>query len=379
VSESPVSSPSSSSPETFLKRALALAARGRYGASPNPMVGSVVVRHGEVIGEGWHRRAGGPHAEVEALRRAGAAARGADLHVTLEPCSHHGRTPPCVDAILDAGIARVFACHADPDPRVAGSGFARLRAAGVEVRHGFLVEEAVRLNWRFLTSVVHGRPGVTLKWAMTLDGRIATRSGHSQWISSPSGRRWGLAEREEHDAILVGSGTVLADDPRLDRRLGKAATPILRVVLDRRLRTPPDARLFSVDGPVIVYTTGGAAGRRAELEAAGAEVVVLGAVDPPSVLADLDRRGMRSLLVEGGAEVAAAFLEARAFDRVAVDIAPRLIGGRGAPGPLGGEGFERLEDGVALEGLRVRRRGADIILEGFRASCLRDLSAPSQR
>ncbi len=231
-----------------LRRALRLAARGRYRTSPNPNVGAVLVRDGEVVGSGWHRQAGGPHAEVEALREAGAhsedAARGATLFVTLEPCAHHGRTPPCADAVIAAGIARVVACHRDPDPRVSGEGFAKLRAAGIAVESGFLVEEAVKLNLAFLIAATLGRPAVTLKWAMSLDGRIATATGESQWISSPRGRRWALELREEHDAILVGSGTLLADDPRLDRRLGLSAGPNLRVVLDRRLRTPPTARLL---------------------------------------------------------------------------------------------------------------------------------------
>lgn len=362
-----------------LRRALALAARGRATTSPNPMVGAVVVREGREVGAGWHRRVGGPHAEVEALRAAGEAARGADLFVTLEPCSHHGRTPPCADAVVEAGIRRVVACHGDPDPRVAGAGFARLRAAGVEVRCGVLVERAVRLNWRFLTSVVEKRPGVTLKWAMTLDGKIATRTGHSQWISAPEARRWAIRERDEHDAILVGTGTVLSDDPRLDRRSGRTPEPIVRVILDRRLRTPHRARMLSVPGPVLVYTGPVTTGRRQEsaeaLEEAGAEVVVLDAVDPGSVLADLDSRGVRSVLVEGGGETHAAFLASGTFDRVAVDVAPRLVGGRDAPTPIGGLGADRLEDGVGLDGWTVRRRGVDLVLEGFREGCLRDLCA----
>ena len=247
---------------------------------------------GSIVGSGWHRQVGGPHAEVEALREAGDRARGATLYVTLEPCSHFGRTPPCADAVLAAGIARVVACHGDPNPLVSGRGFARLREAGVEVETGILVEEAVRLNLRFLIAATLSRPAVTCKWAMSLDGRIATAAGQSQWISSPAGRRWGLALREEHDAILVGSGTVLADDPRLDRRLGLAAGPNVRVVLDRRLRTPPAARLFQVPGPVLIYAEKDdaakrRAARRRALEDAGSEVVLLPAVEPAAVLADL--------------------------------------------------------------------------------------------
>ena len=292
------------------------------------MVGALVVREdqeGEIVGRGWHAEVGGPHAEVEALRDAGDRVRGATLYVTLEPCSHFGRTPPCVEAILAAGIVRVVACHGDPDPRVSGRGFARLREAGVAVETGLLVEEAVRLNLRFLIAATLGRPEVTLKWAMSLDGRIATATGQSQWISSPAGRKWGLALREEHDAILVGSGTVLVDDPRLDRRLGLAAGPNVRVVLDRRLRTPPEARLLQVPGPVLIYAATDDAARRRALEERGSEVVLLPEVEPAAVLADLYGRGVRSVLVEGGGEVHASFVVSGCFDRVMVDCAPLLL------------------------------------------------------
>ena len=338
------------------------------------MVGAVVVRDEEIVGRGWHRQAGGPHAEVEALRAAGDKARGATLCVTLEPCNHHGRTPPCVDAVLAAGIARVVACHRDPN-RVAAGGFERLRAAGIEVEHGVLAAEAVRLNLRFLVPAVLGRPEVTLKWAMSLDGRIATAAGESQWISSPAGRRWGLALREEHDAILAGVGTVLADDPRHDRRLGLAGRHNLRVVLDRRLRTPPGAGRYPGAGPGLIYTESTDRERWTALEECGAGVVGLPAVNPAAVLSDLYGRGVRSVLVEGGGEVHASFASAGLFDRVGVDCAPLLIGGRSAPGPLGGEGFPTLAGAARLEHLEVRRRGGDLILSGYRKGCLQELSS----
>lgn len=336
------------------------------------MVGAVVVREGEIAGRGWHRQVGGPHAEVEALRAAGEKARGATIYVTLEPCNHHGRTPPCVDAILAAGVARVIACHRDPN-RVAAGGFERLAAAGVEVEHGVMAQEAIRLNLRFLVPAVLGRPEVTLKWAMSLDGRIATATGQSQWISSPAGRRWGLALREEHDAILVGVGTVLADDPRLDRRLGLAKRPNLRVVLDRRLRTPPGARLFQVDGPVLIYTEATDRERWTALEERGAVIARLPVVEPAAVLPDLYGRGVRSVLVEGGGEVHASFASSGLFDRVGIDCAPLLIGGRSAPGPLGGEGFPTLAGAARLEHMEVRRRGGDLILTGYRKGCSQEL------
>lgn len=339
------------------------------------MVGAVLVRDGEIVGSGWHRQVGGPHAEVEALREAGDRARGATLYVTLEPCSHFGRTPPCVDAVLAAGIAKVVACHGDPNPLVSGRGFAKLREAGVEVEVGTLAEEAIRLNLRFLIAATLKRPAVTLKWAMSLDGRIATATGQSQWISSPQGRRWALALREEHDAVLVGSGTVLADDPRLDRRLGLAAGPNTRVVLDRRLRVPASARLFTVGGPVLIYTQVADREPREALEARGAEVVMLPTVEPAAVLADLYARGVRSVLVEGGAEALASFVESGCYDRVMIDCAPLLIGGKGAPGPLAGQGFLELAGAARLEELEARRRGGDLILTGYRGGRLRDLLA----
>jgi diaminohydroxyphosphoribosylaminopyrimidine deaminase/5-amino-6-(5-phosphoribosylamino)uracil reductase len=309
---------------------------------------------------------------VEALRAAGLRARGATLYVTLEPCNHQGRTPPCVDAVLEAEIARLVACHRDPH-RVAAGGFERLRASGVEVEHGILADEAVRLNLRFLIPAVLGRPAVTLKWAMSLDGRIATVAGESQWISSPAGRRWGLALREEHDAILVGSGTVLADNPRLDRRLGLAGRPNVRVVLDRRLRTPPEARLFQVDGTVLIYTESTDRERWQALEERWAKVIGLPAVEPGAVLADLHKRGIRSVLVEGGGEIHASFVRAGLYDRVGVDCAPILIGGKSAPGPLGGEGFPSLAGAARLERIETRQRGGDIILMGYRKGCLQEL------
>ena len=365
-------------------RALALARRGRFGVAPNPMVGAVVTRDGEIVGAGWHRRAGGEHAEAMALDAAGDRACGGTIYVTLEPCNHRGRTPPCAGRILESGVERVVYAHRDPNPEVIGGGGERLRAAGLRVESGLLAEQAVELNVPFLTRVLHQRPAVTLKWAMSLDGRIATATGDSQWISSPRGRRWALELREEHQAIVVGSGTALADDPRLNRRLGRAEGPIVRVVLDRRLRLSPRARMFEVEGPVVVYTMapGGGAGegaaqwaaRRDGLRDAGAEVVVLGAVEPAAVLADLAGRAVSNVLVEGGAGVLEAFASSGVWDRAAVCCAPLLIGGAEAPGPLGGAGAEKLADAWRLDRLRVQRRGPDVILVGYRQGCLPELS-----
>jgi len=338
----------------------------------------VVVAGDEVVGEGWHRRPGEPHAEVLALAAAGERARGATLFLNLEPCAHHGRTPPCADAVIAAGVARVVACQGDPDPRTAGKGFARLAAAGIAVEVGGRREEAIELNLPFLVDRVRGRPAVTLKWAASLDGRIATAAGESQWITGAAARRNALELREEHDAIVVGSGTLLADDPRLDRRLGLAGRPNLRVVADRRLRAPATARLFSVPGGIVVYTESADGARRAALERAGAEVVVLPAVTPAAMLAELRGRGVQSLLVEGGATLAGAFHDAGLWDRVSIFLAPRLLGGAGAPAALGGRGVAELAQALALERLTVRRLGEDLRITGMRSGCSRDLSGKSE-
>ncbi len=365
-------------------RALVLARRGRLTTAPNPMVGAVVTKSGEIVGAGWHRRPGGEHAEARALDAAGQRSRGGTIYVTLEPCNHHGRTPPCAGRILEAGVERVVFAHRDPNPEVIGGGGERLRAAGLLVESGLLAEQAVEMNVPFLTRVLHQRPAVTLKWAMSLDGRIATATGDSQWISSPRGRRWALELREEHQAIVVGSGTALADDPRLNRRLGRAEGPIVRVVLDRRLRLSPRARIFEVEGPVVVYTAAPAgdagegaaewAGRRDRLREAGADVVGLEAVAPAAALADLAGRGVSNVLVEGGAGVLEAFASSGVWERAAVCCAPLLIGGAEAPGPLGGAGAEKLADAWRLDRLRVQRRGPDVILVGYRQGCLPELS-----
>ena len=339
------------------------------------MVGAVLVRDGRVVGEGFHRRAGEPHAETLALSAAGELARGATLYINLEPCCHQGRTPPCADALVRAGIGRVVACHRDPDIRVAGRGFERLRAAGIVVEVGELAQAAAELNLRFLVNQVLSRVQVTLKWAMSLDGKIATAAGESQWISGTAARRWALALRAEHDAIVVGSGTVLADDPRLDRRLGRADGRILRVVLDRRLRTPPAAKLFGVPGPVVIYSESRDEERAEHLRERGAEVVLLPAVTPVTVIADLGGRGVSSLLVEGGREVATAFFTAELYDRLEIAVGARLLAGQTAPGPLGGHGVTRLDEAPSVERLKARKCGSDLVLSGFNAKCLRELSA----
>jgi len=352
-------------------RALELAERGRYSASPNPRVGCVVLdRAGALCGEGFHERAGGPHAEAVALREAGERARGGTLYVTLEPCAHHGRTPPCADAVLAAGVARVVCAMPDPDPRTAGRSLERLRAAGIHVEVGEGGESARRLNEAFVVSVTLGRPFVHLRWASSLDGKIATEAREARWISSEESRRDSMALREEHDAILAGAGTVLDDDPLLTRRLGLASSivPYRRVVLDGALRVPASARVFDPAGGETWLATA----RRADDPALDPfrerGVVVLSLPEPGgaprvdlgALLRELHAREARSLLVEGGGGAAFSFLAAGLGDRVTAYLAPLLIGGASAPSPLSGAGFARLADAPRLSGLEVSPVGPDL-------------------
>ena len=345
-----------------MARALELARAADHRTSPNPMVGAVVLdARGELAGEGYHQRAGTPHAEAHALRAAGARARGGTVYVTLEPCSHRGRTPPCADALIAAGVRRVVVAMEDPDARNRGRGIDRLRAAGIEVVVGERAAEARRLNEMFVTHRTLGRPFVTLKWAMTLDGRIATAAGDSRWVSGEASRAHAHRLRHVHDAILIGVGTVLADDPELTARHAPDARQPLRVVLDSRLRTPASARLV---GPNTAFYTTAEGGE--ELRSRGAEVVRLPGrarrVPLKGVLADLAERGILGVLVEGGAEVHGSFLRYRLFDRVVVYVAPKLVGGTRAPGPTRGRGIAAMAEALRLEIEEVARAGEDVVL-----------------
>jgi diaminohydroxyphosphoribosylaminopyrimidine deaminase/5-amino-6-(5-phosphoribosylamino)uracil reductase len=355
-----------------MDRAFALAERGRYTVSPNPMVGAVIVKNGRVVGEGWHRRAGGPHAEVVALRRAGARAQEADLYVTLEPCVHHGRTPPCTDALLAAGVRRVIFASVDPNPKVAGRGARALRRAGILVSAGTAGElsRARRQNEKFFVSVTLRRPFVLAKWASSLDGKIASASGESRWITGEAARRRAMLLREELDAVLVGAGTVAADDPLLTRRLGvNRVTPHCRIVLDGRLSAPERSSLFRRPRGVIVATALPESHPRARrLARRGVEVWSLrgqkpGEVDLRRLLANLLESGVTSLLVEGGGATQASFLEAGLVDRVAVFFAPRLLGGAAAPPGVGGRGFSLARTPRLLD-VEVERVGEDILVTG---------------
>lgn len=358
----------------MMRRALALAERGVGRTSPNPPVGCVVVRDGAVVGEGRTAPAGGPHAEVVALAAAGPAAAGATAYVTLEPCAHHGRTPPCADALVAAGVARVVYALRDPNPRVDGAGAARLAAAGVAVEADVGADAAAALYAPFARWIATGRPFVTAKWAMSLDGRIATRSGDSRWISGSAARALAHRLRDRVDAVLVGAGTIRADDPELTVRLAADAAPPdgrqpLRVVLAGRRGVPPAARLFDTTvAPTLVVAAGLPAGQAAALAARGVEVVVVagraGRVDVDAVLDALGRRGLLHVLVEGGAAIHGSFAAARAIDAVWAVVAPLVIGGAAAPGPVGGRGAARLADAMRLADVTSHAVGDDIVIEG---------------
>ncbi len=363
--------------EPHMRRALALAARGLGRTSPNPAVGAVVVRGDTVVGEGFHERAGAPHAERVALGIAGEAARGADLYVTLEPCCHHGRTPPCTEAIIEAGIARVFYACADPDPRASGDGHRQLEAAGVQVEAGLLRDEAERVNEAYLKHKRTGRPFVTLKLAMSLDGKIATRSGDARWITGEAARRRVHEMRNSSDAVMVGVGTVLADDPRLTTRGIEGGRDALRVICDSRARTPPDARVISQDSdaPCLVAVAEGAGAERVEaLREAGPEVLVLpgqnGRVDLDALSLALGEREVMSVLLEGGGTLAWSALKSGMVDKVALFYAPMILGGDEAIPAVGGLGIERIADAFRLREMTVERVGDDLLVEGY--LCSRD-------
>lgn len=361
------------SPTAVMRHALTLAARGTGRVEPNPAVGAVLVDEQLTqLGEGWHERFGGPHAEIHAIASAGERCRGATLYCTLEPCAHWGQTPPCADAVIAAGIRRVVVALRDPFPAVDGRGIERLRAAGIEVEVGLLEAEARQLVKPFLTLTTLQRPWVLAKWAMSLDGRIATRTGHSQWISNELSRAQVHALRGRMDAILVGAGTVLADDPLLTARPAgpRVAT---RVVLDGRGRLPPDCQLTrTVDvAPLLIATsTASPVEWRTAVTARGAEVIVLpadagsGRIRMAELLAEFGRRRWTNLLVEGGGDTLGAFFDADLVDECHVFVAPKLIGGQGAPGPVGGRGLELV--GPAWQVESHARLGDDLFIRAQR-------------
>jgi len=357
--------------EVFMQRALDLAAKALGRTSPNPAVGAVIVRGGRVIGEGFHRRAGLPHAEVEALQRVNGTARGATLYVNLEPCAHHGRTPPCAEALIAAGLKRVVVGIVDPNPLVRGRGLRRLRQAGIAVTTGILREECERLNEDFAVFIRTGRPLVTLKLAASLDGRIATASGDSHWISGERSRRLVHELRNRVDAVLVGAETVRVDDPQLTCRVRGGRDP-LRVILDGRLTISPAARVCTQrsTAPTLVVTTAesGQGEKRRLLEQQGVEILCLpgdhGRVSLRPLLEALGRRGVKHALIEGGGQVAAAALAEGVVDKVLFFYGPLLLGSESRPmiGPLG---IDRVAAGLKLHTIELGRLGDDVLVTAY--------------
>jgi diaminohydroxyphosphoribosylaminopyrimidine deaminase/5-amino-6-(5-phosphoribosylamino)uracil reductase len=358
---------------TYMDRALALAKEGRGLTSPNPMVGAVLVKDGLVVGEGFHKYAEQKHAEVWAIEQAGGRAKGAILYVNLEPCSHFGRTGPCCDLIVSAGVSRVVAAMRDPNPRVAGSGFERLRQAGVDLVVGLREADAQRLNEAYLKYIKTGLPFVTLKAGMTLDGKIAAKDGRSQWITSDDSRRRAQQLRFENDALLAGIGTVLQDDPWFTDRSGQIRRRLLtRVILDARLRLPLESNLVRSlrDGAIILFCSEKREQeRQRQLEELGIEVVPVAASDHhipiATVLKELGRREISSLLIEGGAEVNFSGLSNLAVDKLILFLAPRILGGRRAVPVVGGKGFPDLDRSVSLTFAAVERVGPDLMVEAY--------------
>ena len=354
----------------FMGQALRLAQQGRGAVEPNPLVGCVIVRNSEVVGQGYHGQFGGPHAEIEALAIAGDAARGAEVYVTLEPCCHQGKTGPCTEALISAGVARVIVGCQDPNPQVAGQGLATLRAAGIEVCESELCEQAKQLIAPFAKRITTGRPWVIAKWAMTLDGKIASHSGNSQWISGEESRAVVHKIRGQVDAILVGRGTTEADNPLLTARPPGPRTAT-RIVLDSSASLSSNSQLVqSINkAPLLVAsTTGATQDNRQRLRDLGAEVLLLaGATRAEQLLALLDelgRRAMTNLLVEGGGQVLGTLFDRQAIDEVHVFVAPKLLGGAMAPSPIGGQGLAEMSAALALKTTHVERLGNDLHIHG---------------
>ena len=353
----------------WMSRALAEAERGRGGVEPNPMVGAVIVRDGRLVGFGHHQRFGGPHAEVFALREAADDARGATVYVTLEPCCHHGKTPPCAAALINAGVSRVVAAMRDPFPKVAGGGFEALREAGIEVEVGCLNSLAARLNAPYLKRLILGEPYVIAKWPMTLDGRTATSTGHSAWISNARSGRRVHETRGQMDAILVGIGTAIADDPQLTARPPGLRIPA-RVVLDRFARLPMESRLVQTAREIPVWLAVGSdapADRLDRLKEAGVDILTFSSSDLipiPALLKELAKRGVTNLLVEGGSRVLGGFLDAGCIDEVDVYIAPIIEGGTHRFSPFAGRGVGLMGEASRLEQREVSLIDDDIRLRG---------------
>lgn len=352
-----------------MKRALLLARKGVGKTSPNPAVGAVIVNDRVIVGEGWHRKAGTPHAEIHALRQAGQLAVGADLYVTLEPCSHFGKTPPCADAVIAAGVARVFIGMIDPNPQVSGRGVEKLRTAGIEVVTGIHEAACRALNLPFIKQVTTGLPYVTLKSAMTLDGKTAAFSGDSKWITGETSRRLVHRLRATVDAVMTGSGTVLADDPQLTVRMAQGRSPV-RIVVDSRLQIPVNSRLMDEARrvPVIIAAVEGEAAKIKALTDKGAEIIFCawkgGLVDLPDLMRKLGARGIQSILLEGGERLCGEMLRNNLVDRFLLFYAPKLLGGEGKQ-LFAGMGAAFMQASLALSIKKVSKVGSDILVEAY--------------
>lgn len=356
----------------YLKRALELAELGKQTVSPNPAVGAVVVKDGQVIAEGWHKKTGGPHAEAEALSNISRdQAEGSTIYINLEPCCHHGRTPPCTDAIIDKGIARAVFCMIDPNPRVNGSGAQALRNAGIEVDFGVLEAEARQLNEIYVHHMETGRPFIHIKAGLSLDGRLATATNKSQWITGEEARAYAHKLRQRYDGILVGSRTLQIDNPRLDVRVDEGGN-IHRIILDSTLKIRTDARIFSRDAgkEIIIATTSRSENRkRKELEDAGARIIISDGEDGRVGLLEMSRQlgslGITGLMVEGGGETISSFLRQDLVNKVTFVYAPIIIGGRNAVPVVGGEDIDSLTEALHLRFIDSFRLGNDIAIDGY--------------
>lgn len=355
--------------EKYMELALELAKKAAGRTSPNPLVGAVLVKDNKVIGQGYHKKAGDPHAERLALLEAGAQAEGSDFYVTLEPCNHSGRTPPCTEAIIEAKIKNVYVATLDPNPLVAGQGIKRLKETGIKVEVGMKEQEAKKLNEVFFKYITTGLPYVVLKSAASLDGKIATREGHSQWITGELARSFGHQLRNMYDAIMVGIGTVLADDPQLTCRVENGRDPI-RIIVDSKLSISPEAKVFNLasTADIIIATVQDISHEKYKRLSQKAEIIKVNSgnkVDLPKLMKILGEKGITSILVEGGAILNSSFVEEKLIDKFYLFYAPLIIGGTLAPGFIGGLGPAKLETSLRLKDLTIENIGEDILVTAY--------------
>lgn len=359
--------------QDYMARALELAKRGMGHTSPNPMVGCVVVKEGKIITEGYHEKYGEFHAERKALSKCEKDLTGAELYVTLEPCCHHGKTPPCTDIILERGIGKVYVGSMDPNPKVAGKGVRTLRDHGIEVETGLLERECLALNEIFFHYITTGMPFVAMKYAMTLDGKIASRTGDSKWVTGEEARHHVHELRKQYRAILVGIGTVLADDPMLNCRIEEKVDPV-RIVCDSKLRLPLDSRLVRTAKEIPTIAAYAAADREREeaLRQAGVELIQVNKdnqVDFEMLMQELGQRGIDSVLIEGGGAIHGTVLQSKMIQKVYCYVAPKLIGGRNASSPVEGDGFSQMKEALPVTDLEIRQLGRDLCISGYPDPC----------